>query len=288
MTRDNTSTSRRALRRLVRWTTRLVLLAFALLIVGALAVLVVIPRATQGEAMTVLTGSMTPGIPVGSVVIVRPVDPGTLRVGDIATYQKDPGKPGFITHRITKIDTTTTPTRFTFKGDANRGADLEAVIPKQIRGQVWFHVPYLGTIRDGLHGKGGLTLVAMLVLAGYAITQVAAGVRERRNADPKAANGIQVNKSIIVATLDKDRLTSRMAMSPADVAAAWSAVLVHEDDATCTLLLAPADDGLDTTLHLLHQAEPLVVRVVDEPGTLTGPAARTLVHASPEGRRVDA
>ena len=107
--------------------TRLVLLAFALLVVGALTVVVVLPRATHGTALTVLTGSMTPGIPVGSVVVVRPVDPGTLKVGDIATYQVKPGKPDYITHRIRKIDTSTTPTSFIFKGDANRGADLNPV-----------------------------------------------------------------------------------------------------------------------------------------------------------------
>jgi signal peptidase len=43
-------------------------------IVGALAVLTVVPRAVHGSALTVLTGSMTPTIPVGSVVVVRPVD----------------------------------------------------------------------------------------------------------------------------------------------------------------------------------------------------------------------
>ena len=49
-------------------------------------------------ALTVLTGSMTPEIPVGSVVIDRPVDPGMLKVGDVATYQKVPGVDEYITH----------------------------------------------------------------------------------------------------------------------------------------------------------------------------------------------
>ena len=49
-----------AARAAARWVTRLVLLALALLVAAALAILVVIPRATHGTAMTVLTGSMTP------------------------------------------------------------------------------------------------------------------------------------------------------------------------------------------------------------------------------------
>ncbi len=183
-------------RTLLRWAGRLLALAFAALVIGALAVLVVIPRAVHGQAMTVLTGSMTPTIPVGSTVLVRPVDPGTLHVGDIATYQKTPGKAVYITHRIVKIDTRTTPTRFTFKGDANRGPDIDPVLAQQIRGQVWFHVPYLGAIRDGLHGKGGPTLLVALLLAGYAISQVGAGLRERREgASPPATPRCTLTRS---------------------------------------------------------------------------------------------
>ena len=77
---------------IARWAVRAALLFVLSLIVAALAVLIVIPRTTHGAAMTVLTGSMSPTIPTGSVVIVRPVDPGTLHVGDVATYQKAPGK----------------------------------------------------------------------------------------------------------------------------------------------------------------------------------------------------
>jgi signal peptidase len=288
MARDTTSTTKQAAPLLLRWAARLVLLAFALLVVGALAVVVVIPRATQSQAMTVLTGSMTPGIPVGSVVMVRPVDTGTLRVGDVATYQSEPGKPVYVTHRILKIDSSTTPTSFIFKGDANRGADITPVSAKAIRGEVWFHVPYLGAIRDGLHGKGGFSLVAMLVLAGYALSQVGAGMKERRTKDAPRASDITVNQTLIVATLEKDRLTSRLAMTAREVATAWGAVPVHEDDTTCTLLLAPAEDAFDTALQLLHQAQPLVVRVIDEPGTLIGMDARPLLHQSPDSGRVDA
>ena len=68
----------------VRWALRFVLLAFAVVVVAALVVTTVLPRATHGSALTVLTGSMTPAIPVGSEVVVRPVDPRTLQPGDNA------------------------------------------------------------------------------------------------------------------------------------------------------------------------------------------------------------
>ena len=165
---------------LLRAVSRVLAVVLAVLVAAAVVVVAVLPRVTDGVAMTVLTGSMSPEIPPGSVVLVRPVDPSTLEVGDVATYQAEEGKAVFITHRIAAVDTSTSPTTYTFKGDANRGADLDPVVPDQIRGEVWIHVPYLGTIRDTLHGGTGLTLVAALLLAGYALTQLAAGVRERR------------------------------------------------------------------------------------------------------------
>lgn len=108
----------------VRWALRFVLLAFAVVVVAALVVTTVLPRATHGSALTVLTGSMTPAIPVGSVVVVRPVDPRTLQPGDIATYQVEEGEETFITHRVLKVHNEGEGLSFTFKGDANRGADI--------------------------------------------------------------------------------------------------------------------------------------------------------------------
>jgi signal peptidase I len=169
----------RATRHVARWSARLLVVAFALLVAGAVAVVVVIPRVTHGQAMTVLSGSMTPGIPVGSIVLVRPVDPDQLRVGDVATYQDEPGKPVYVTHRVAGINHLGGQTTFTFKGDANRGADVKPVVPGQIRGRLWFHVPYLGRIRDDLKTPGGLTLTLAVLLAGYALSQLTSGFRER-------------------------------------------------------------------------------------------------------------
>jgi signal peptidase len=164
----------------VRWSARLLVVLFALLSGGAVAVVVVIPRVTHGQAMTVLSGSMTPGIPVGSIVVVRPIDPADLHVGDVATYQAVPGKPVYVTHRVVGIDRVGARTTYTFKGDANRGADVTPVVAGQIRGRMWFHVPYLGRARDALHTRSVQILLATLLLGGYAVSQVAEGLHERR------------------------------------------------------------------------------------------------------------
>ncbi len=163
----------------LRWAGRLLGLFLVLLVGSAVAIVAVIPRLTDGQAMTVLSGSMTPKIPVGSVVMVRPIDPARLHVGDIATYQAAQGQAVYITHRITAIKNVNGQTQFTFKGDANRGPDLKPVVPGQIRGKVWFHVPWLGRVRDDLK-TGGFMLLAVILLIGYSVTQGVSGIRESR------------------------------------------------------------------------------------------------------------
>ena len=265
-------------RRMGRWTARLLAFVFLGLVLAAVAVVVVIPRATHGQAMTVLTGSMTPGIPVGSVVVVRPVDPGTLEVGDVATYQKEKDQAVFVTHRIIEIDSSTRPTTYVFKGDANRGPDLEPIVPDRIIGKVWFHVPYLGTIRDGLKGSGGVTLLVMMLLGGYAVSQVRAGLEEKRRGggDPRK---VQVDRRLVVARFS--RIGAKTARS---LPSSWRAVTLRDDGAVLTVLIAPDPEDLDDVLEELRSWEPQELTVSTPAGWLVLPGPDDCRHQRRERR----
>lgn len=247
-------------RRIATWAIRILLFAVLGVIAFALAVLTVLPRATHGVALTVLTGSMTPGIPVGSVVVDRPVDPGTLHVGDIATYQKEPGKAEYITHRIVKIDAAKTPTMFTFKGDANRGADITPVPATAIRGKVWFHVPYLGAIRDALHTKGGLAGVAMLVLAGYAFYQGTSVLKDRRKTGRESGADIDVHSAAgrysVLMTLRTDMFDG---LSPDTVARTYGGTVVDNNENDFTMLIRQVDRARDALelIDALDSSDPM-------------------------------
>jgi signal peptidase len=154
------------------------------LLLAVVALLVVLPRVTHGAAMTVLTGSMAPDLPVGSVVLVRRVDPATLHPGDVATYQQSSGS-NLITHRIVAVDTTTAPISFTFRGDRNPVPDPQAVPASAIRGKVWFDVPYLGTLRERLgDGQPMIVLIGVLALSAFSVWQFTAVWRDRRRRQP--------------------------------------------------------------------------------------------------------
>jgi signal peptidase I len=261
-----------------RWSLRTVSALIVLGMVAALAVLIVLPRATQGAALTVLTGSMTPQIPVGSVVLVRPVDSRTLEVGDVATYQTEPGKEEFITHRIVDIDTSTEPTSFTFKGDANKGPDIDPVPAGAIRGEVWFHVPFLGAIRDALHGKAGLGLITMILLGGYALAQAFGAAKDRR--ESKKSVGIDecqdlkkiiCDGPLVVATFR----TMDVASAPCVLARSWGALLLSEDDQLFSVLLAQRSDNPMEQAHFLEAFHPTSITAIDSSVLLTVSASRS-------------
>jgi signal peptidase len=148
------------------------------LLLGVIALFLVVPRVTHGAALTVLSGSMAPDLPVGSIVMVRNVDPASLHVGDVATY-KQQGDSNLITHRIVAIDAA--HSTFTFKGDRNPVPDPQPVPANAIRGKVSFDVPYLGSLREHLgHDRPAVVLIGVLGLSAFSIWQFGCVWRDRR------------------------------------------------------------------------------------------------------------
>lgn len=228
-------------------------------VIAAIAVLMVIPRATHSAPLTVLTGSMLPTIPVGSVAMVRPVDPNTLQVGDIATYQKA-GTDAFVTHRIVDVDIEGDHRTFTFKGDNNDTEDIEPVTAESIRGEVWFHIPYLGSIRDALNGKAGLSLLGMLVLGGYAISQVWGALQDRRRRSGATSGDpdlVEVDRVLVLAEL------TAAAGDPATIARGLEAIVLREDERTSLFLLSVPRHRVESALLELRLLDPVDLRALE-------------------------
>ncbi|WP_380169378.1 signal peptidase I [Jannaschia sp. R86511] len=154
----------------------LVLTAVALAVVAV----VVVPRAGGAQALTVLTGSMTPSLPVGSVAVSRPVDPWSVGPGDVITFQVAPGDPTLVTHRVVEVVTERGELEFRTKGDANRGDDPDLVPAGAVVGELWYHVPWVGhaTVKAG--DPAFLLASAVVALLAYAAYQLLVAVRPRR------------------------------------------------------------------------------------------------------------
>jgi signal peptidase I len=157
--------------------------ALLLLALGLAGLVVLVPLATGSQALTVLTGSMQPTLPPGTLVVVRPTDVDEIRVGDVITFQPISGDPTLVTHRVTARGVASDGTvRFTTQGDANDVADAAQITDEQVMGRVWYSVPLVGWVNDLLSGTTRLWLVPIVVgcLFLYGGWNVAAWFRDRR------------------------------------------------------------------------------------------------------------
>ena len=159
-------------------------LGILLLVLALGAITIAVPAAVGGMPLSVLTGSMRPTYPPGTLVVIKPAAPEEIGVGDVITFQIESGKPAVATHRVIarSTDSGTGEVRFTTQGDANNTPDPEQVQTAQIRGKVWYAIPYLGWANQAI--DGGTRSWAVPALAGalflYAAWTVGSGLRERR------------------------------------------------------------------------------------------------------------
>jgi signal peptidase len=125
-----------------------------------LAVITLIAPHFGWRVDAVLSGSMEPELKVGSVVIIRPLDIGSVNAGDIITF-RSPLNGKLTTHRV--ISVTSNPSIILrTKGDANEDADPFILGSKSMVGRVCFNIAYLGYVSQFIKSRPGLLLTLYL------------------------------------------------------------------------------------------------------------------------------
>ena len=169
--------------------------ALLVLVLALAALVVVIPKLAGGIPLTVLTSSMIPKFPPGTLVVDVPVKTNELRIGDVATYQIVPGKPGVITHRIIAIHNDSNGARtFQFKGDNNSQPDPADILAEQVQGRVWYSLPYIGYVNNAVSGENKTWIVPVIAgllfaYAAYAVaTTVVSARRKKRRRTHRTAS----------------------------------------------------------------------------------------------------
>lgn len=177
------------LKRLLAFGWRVLIWLVLLGLVAVLVVAVLVPRIAGATPYSILSGSMTPTYPVGTLVVSRPVDPDQIGVGTVVTYQLESGEPTVITHRVVQqaINDQGEPL-FQTRGDANDAPDQKWVRPVQVRGELWYAVPYLGYVNNWLTGHQRQTAVYVVAagLGGYAAVMFVGAMRDRRKEGTEA------------------------------------------------------------------------------------------------------
>lgn len=149
-----------------------------ILIVAIIACLgLTLPRYAGIEQYVVISGSMEPAVPVGSMVYSGQTDPSTLESGDIIVFNSADTDGTPITHRI--VENHIADGEVITKGDANEQNDLSPVKYADILGKVQLTVPMLGYIASPLATLMGKIAMGCVIVGAYLLTIVGGRMKKK-------------------------------------------------------------------------------------------------------------
>lgn len=124
------------------------------------------PKVFGYELMTVLSGSMEPGIKTGSIIAVKPVkDPTKFIKGDVITFKAADNPNTLITHRILEVQKVDSSVQYITKGDNNDSKDPSPVTVGNVVAEYsGFTIPFIGKIMAFIQSKTGA--IYLLIIPG--------------------------------------------------------------------------------------------------------------------------
>ena len=144
-------------------------------IVGCLPL--TLPRMFGYQLYTVISGSMEPEIPVGSLVFIKDMQAREVKEGDVIAFYGGRDTNAIITHRVVKNKVI--EGEFITKGDANQTEDMNPVDYQEFIGRVELSIPKAGNLAQMLTSmEGKIAAASMIGLA--AVLHLLAGVLESR------------------------------------------------------------------------------------------------------------
>lgn len=146
-----------------------------IIIVIVLCLSLIVPRFFGISCYTVVTGSMEPNVPVGSVVYAKATDPQLLETGEIIVFY-DGRNNAPIVHRI--VENQSNLNQVITKGDANDSIDITPVYYNNIVGKVVLHIPVLGRLLSLLGTGMGKVAMFLLIIAGFLLCEAARRLRD--------------------------------------------------------------------------------------------------------------
>ena len=158
-------------------------------VAAALAVALLWSAPLGGRALSVLSGSMSPAIETGDVVVTRAVSPLDVRLGDVITFRDAANGDRLITHRVKQIRISGDEARFVTKGDANNTSERWSIPADGTVGLVTYRLPRLGYLLVWLghpFAKLLLLVVPAVLLGAYELRRLWAGDRKETG---RAATG---------------------------------------------------------------------------------------------------
>ena len=125
----------------------------------------VAPQLGGYRSFTVRSGSMTPAIETGDVVVTRSISPLSARVGDVVTFVDPEGTGKLFSHRVQSVRAAGDEVAFVTRGDANTSTEHWRVPADGSIGRVAYRIPKIGYALAWVDsGPARLALVAIPAL----------------------------------------------------------------------------------------------------------------------------
>ena len=121
---------------------------------------------------TVVSGSMEPAIPTGSLVYVKTMDPTEVQEGDVIAFYSVQDGSSVITHRV--VTNSTVMGEFITKGDANEEKDRSPIPYNHFIGRVVKSIPKAGSLAQTFTSGAGKTAAASLMGLGVILNVIGA------------------------------------------------------------------------------------------------------------------
>lgn len=150
-----------------------------ILIVIVLCAALVVPEFCGYRIYNVVTGSMAPTIPMGSIIYVSSVKAEEIQEDEVIAYYSSLEEGGVITHRVVKNDLVNG--NFITKGDANEKEDPTPVSYDYLIGKVVFSVQLFGNALAAMTSTAGKIAAACSVALGAVLNLLGNYVKDRNS-----------------------------------------------------------------------------------------------------------
>lgn len=135
----------------------------------------VVPRLMGYQVYNVVSGSMEPAIPVGSVIYVAAAAPEDIQERDVIAFRSGGS---IVTHRV--VVNRIVEGEFVTKGDANAAEDMNTVPYANLIGRVERHFPVIGQLMEIYTGTVGKVYLICYAACGAMLNMLASRLRDRR------------------------------------------------------------------------------------------------------------
>lgn len=151
----------------------------------ALAAVLVSKLVFGVEMKAVLTGSMEPELPVGSLLIIKPAEYTEIKVGDDITFVRDENLT-LVTHRVIQKDDETQ--KITTQGIANNSPDNPTSF-ENVVGKVVFHIPVVGYFVIWTSTVKGKIICGIIIAALVALSILLSKIKNDNNKADEQTDG---------------------------------------------------------------------------------------------------